>query len=118
MVGDSPSCLARSEAIWLARRRSVSSGFERMTRRPNHSRQDSARERRPPFGAALGIVLTLSVTPAFADGLKDDVKSYESEHYTKAKPATSLAAERGDAGAQFTLGFMYQYGKGVALSRR
>ena len=63
--------------------------------------------------AAIGFVLALAVTPAFAGDLEDGTRFLKNKDYSKAASSFRKAAEQGDANAQLNLGSMYADGKGV-----
>ena len=65
---------------------------------------------------AFAAVLCLLGRPTHADGsdFETGVIAYQSNKYLEALSAFHGRAERGHAGAEFMLGVMYFYGKGVA----
>ena len=61
-----------------------------------------------------GVVLSLLLTGgAVAGSFEEGVAAYERGDYAEARRLMRPLAEQGDAQAQYSLGFMYQYGKGV-----
>ena len=64
----------------------------------------------------LGIAVTVGLggaSTAYAGPLEDGVEAYEKSDYANAARLFKLAADQGDAIAQFLLGVMYSEGRGV-----
>ena len=59
------------------------------------------------------LLLTLTVTPVYADDFQDGLDAYNRGDYKEAVKWYRLAAEQGDAFAQNNLGLMYDEGHGV-----
>ena len=62
--------------------------------------------------AAIIFLLSIAV-PAAAGPIEDGEAAYQSGNYSTALRLWRPLAERGDAGAQFNLGVMYNNGRGV-----
>jgi len=62
---------------------------------------------------ALGIVLTLTLSAA-SGPMEDGIAAYDKEDYATALRIFQPLAERGHLDAQYSLGSLYQAGKGVA----
>jgi uncharacterized protein len=63
--------------------------------------------------AAIALALLTSAGTADADDAAVCVGAFAKEQWTRALPACTKAANQGDAGAQYFLGFMYNNGHGV-----
>jgi len=61
----------------------------------------------------IGLALVLSST-LWAGDLEDGIAAYDQGNYELAFTKFKLAADQGDAKAQFNLGLMYRDGRGVA----
>ena len=62
------------------------------------------------FAAALALLLPLTVYAGFNEG----VQAYERGDYAKAIAEFKPLAERGNAKAQYSMGYLYHYGYGVS----
>ena len=63
---------------------------------------------------AAAMVLALAVAgPAVAGQFEDAMAAYQREDFLTARQLWQPLGDQGDAAAQFSLGFMYQKGKGV-----
>jgi TPR repeat protein len=63
---------------------------------------------------SLLLTLSLSTTASAADAAKTCVDLFHAENYIEAVPICTDLASKGDTYAQFYLGFMSHYGKGVS----
>ncbi len=64
------------------------------------------------------LILALALSSAvWAGDFEDGQAAYEAENYTEAFAKFKSAAEQGNAEAQAILGYMYENGKGVELSK-
>ena len=59
------------------------------------------------------LLVTAGLPPAAAQTFDEAVEAYHHGDYATAFRGFRVYAEQGDAGAQFNLGFMYEYGKGI-----
>jgi len=66
------------------------------------------------FGCSLILVLCLIVSPVYADDFQDGLDSAKRGDYGTAYEKWEPLAGQGDTDAQFNLGLMYYYGKGIA----
>ena len=62
---------------------------------------------------ALAAVLSLASIPLGAQDLQKGLDAYEAGDYTNAIKEWRPLADQGDVQAQYHLGQMYKYGKGV-----
>jgi TPR repeat protein len=65
------------------------------------------------FIVATFLLFFLVACPVFAGPVEDSTKAYRSGDYKTAYQLIKPQAEKGDANAQFILGFLYDEGKGV-----
>ena len=70
--------------------------------------------KRPILTALLLVAGLLLCTAATADRLADGIAAYEAEDYERAYELLRPLAEEGDADAQYYVGRMYGFGRGVA----
>ena len=69
---------------------------------------------RPPLPLAV-LLLALCAIPALAEGTLEDARiAYQAKDYARALAIFRPLAEQGDALAQYSLGYLYAKGQGVA----
>ena len=64
--------------------------------------------------SVIAMSVSLFAAPTVTTGFNAGWQAYEQGDYTRAAKIWTSLAERGHANAQINLGFMYDYGKGVA----
>ena len=67
------------------------------------------------FLMALMLLVSLLMLAGCSDSYDDGLTAYEDKDYAKALKIWRPLADRGDAEAQFSLGYMYAQGQGVVL---
>ena len=70
------------------------------------------------LGISLGISLLLSGCLTTSINLNQGIKSFQVQDYRQAFIRLKPEAEKGQADAQYAVGYMYYYGQGVVEDRR